>query len=146
MVSFIVLDSVYSAEWTLLRVSRQETRLMSSRSASSLSCSMTSNPSKRSPVLAGLCSSESILLNFTSKIHSLTNVHLFHVLHHTLCNFFKERNETHDTGEATSVNILFLDQIVLESCRIVLPASNEHKLWSDASFLLQFVNCSPQQT
>lgn len=68
---------------------------------------------------------------------------LLHVFHNTLADFFKEGNKTHDTGEATSVYILFLDKIVLKNCSIILPSPDKYQLRSDTSLLLHFVDCCP---
>lgn len=69
---------------------------------------------------------------------------LFNVLQYVLFDLFKERNITHNTGETTSINILFFNQIILKCRCIFMPTVDEYKLWGDASFLFQFVNCSPQ--
>lgn len=50
---------------------------------------------------------------------------LFHVFQDAAGNILQKGNKTHDTSETTSLNILFLNKIVLKCCSIILPSPDK---------------------
>lgn len=57
--------------------------------------------------------------------------------------FIQKGKQAHHACETTSINILFLNKIILKQSGIILSSPDEYQFWSDASLLFQLVDdCS----